>query len=316
MDKNSKTEYVLKKILNPASVVIAFLMLSCGSHSNKNADQSTQNADDMKEILSRQRVTSADGTAIGFWKSGSGLPLLLVHGTTADHTRWSPVLPQLEQHFTIYAMDRRGRGESGDAPEYDTMHEAADVAAVLNGIGEPAFVLGHSYGAVCALEAALLTENIRKLVLYKPPIPTGLPIYPPGVPDRMQALIDNGELEKALELFMREVVSMPEDDFETYRHQPMWKIRIQLAPTIPRELAIDRKYSFDPEKFAHLQVPTLLLLGGDSPPLFRQATEVVDSALANSILINLPGQQHIAMDTAPELFVREVLQFLLSQSYN
>ncbi len=303
----------MKKILNPASVVIAFLMLSCSSHSNKNADQSTQNANDMKYTQNRQRVTSADGTAIGFWKSGAGPPLLLVHGTTADHTRWSLVLPQLEQHFTVYAMDRRGRGGSGDSPEYDIMHEAADVAAVLKGIGEPAFVLGHSYGAVCALEAALLTDNIRKLILYEPPIPTGLPMYPPGVPDRMQALIDSGELEKALELFMREVVRMPADDFETYRHLPMWKIRTQLAPTIPRELAIDRKYSFYPEKFAHLQVPTLLLLGGDSPLLFRQATEVVDSALANSTVINLPGQQHIAMDTDPELFVREVLQFLLSQ---
>jgi pimeloyl-ACP methyl ester carboxylesterase len=54
----------------------------------------------------------------------------------------------------------------------------------------------------------------------------------------------------------------------------------------------------------------LLLLGGDSPPFARQAIEMVDAALPNSRVVILPGQQHIAMDTNPELFVREVLQFL------
>lgn len=75
-------------------------------------------------------------------------------------------------------------------------------------------------------------------------------------------------------------------------------------------MAIDQTYSFNAEKFARLQVKTMLLLGGDSPPLFKQATELVDSTLPNSYVVILPGQQHIAMDTAPELFVREVQTFL------
>jgi pimeloyl-ACP methyl ester carboxylesterase len=57
-------------------------------------------------------------------------------------------------------------------------------------------------------------------------------------------------------------------------------------------------------------VLTLLLLGGDSPPLFRQATDVLAAALPNCQVAILPGQQHIAMDTAPDLFMKEVLQFL------
>jgi pimeloyl-ACP methyl ester carboxylesterase len=55
----------------------------------------------------------------------------------------------------------------------------------------------------------------------------------------------------------------------------------------------------------------LLLRGGDSPPLFRQAVEAVDAALPDSRVVILPGQQHVAMDTNPELFVREVLGFLV-----
>lgn len=274
-----------------------FLFTGCASHPEKEPTMSY--------------VTSPDGTTISYLKKGEGPPLLLVHGTTADHNRWSAVSPQFEKHFTVYAMDRRGRGESTDAPEYEIKREAEDVAAVVEAIGEPVFILGHSYGALCSLEAALLTDKIRRMVLYEPPIPTGLPMYPPGVPDRMEALIDSGELEAALEVFMREVVRMPEHEFEAYRQLPMWKVRIQLAPTIPRELTIDQTYSFNPDKFANLQVPILLLLGGDSPPLFQQAIEVVDSALPNSSVVTLPGQQHIAMDTNPSLFVREVLRFLL-----
>lgn len=260
-----------------------------------------------------EHVTSKDGTIIRYQRSGAGPPLLLVHGTTADHRRWSTILPQFEQRFTVYAMDRRGRGGSTDAPEYDVLREAEDVAAVLESIGEPALVLGHSYGAVCALEGALLTDNVCRMVLYEPPIPTGLPMYAPGVPERMQALIDRSELEAALEVFMREVVRMPEHEFKSYRQLPMWNVRIQLAPTIPRELAIDRAYRFDPEKFADFRVPTLLLLGGDSPPLFRQATEAVDSALPNSTVVTLSGQQHIAMDTDPDQFVRRCCDFCWSK---
>jgi pimeloyl-ACP methyl ester carboxylesterase len=220
-------------------------------------------------------------------------------------------LAHFEQHFTVYVMDRRGRGSSGDSPDYDIMREVEDVAAVVEAIGESVFVLGHSYGAVCSLEAALLTDKVSRLILYEPPIPTGLPQYPPGIPDRTQALLDDGKPEAAVELFMREVVRMPEQALAAYRQLPAWQVRIQLAPTIPREMVIDRIYSFDAEKFASLHVPTMLLLGGDSPPLFQQATELVKSTLPDSQVVILPGQQHIAMDTAPDLFVREALQFLL-----
>ncbi len=257
-----------------------------------------------------QQVVSKDGTPIGYLRRGAGPPLLLVHGGTADHRRWSSISPRLEQDFSVYAMDRRGRGGSGDAPEYDIMREAEDVAAVVEAIGEPVYVLGHSYGAICSLEAALLTDEVRKLVLYEPPLPTGTRSVPAGLPERIQALLDRGDLEAALELYMVEVVRMPAHELALYRQLPMWTGRIALAPTIAREIAIDWTYRFDASRFARLQVPTLLLLGGDSPPLFSQATESLDSALPDGRVVILPGQQHIAMDTAPELFLGEVLQFL------
>src|SRR5439155_9508962 len=94
---------------------------------------------------------SKDGTRIACFTSGAGTPLVLVHGTTADHSRWAPVLAALEARFTVYACDRRGRGESGDAEDYAIEREFDDVTAVIDGIGGPVDVLGHSYGAICAL---------------------------------------------------------------------------------------------------------------------------------------------------------------------
>jgi pimeloyl-ACP methyl ester carboxylesterase len=84
------------------------------------------------------RVASSDGTEIAFWTSGDGPPLVLVHGTPADHTRWQPLLPHLEPHVTVHAIDRRGRGASGDGPEYHLEREYEGVAAVVDAVAAAA----------------------------------------------------------------------------------------------------------------------------------------------------------------------------------
>jgi pimeloyl-ACP methyl ester carboxylesterase len=257
-----------------------------------------------------EKVTSRDGTAIAFARSGSGPPLVLVHGTSASHIRWAPVLPGLEPHFTVYAVDRRGRGESGDAESYTLEREFEDVAAVVDAVGEPAYLLGHSYGGICALQAALL-RKVRKLLLYEPPIPlAGVPIYPEGVIERLEALLDAGDREGVVSTFMREVVRMPPHEFERFSSSPAWPARVAAAHSLPRELRAHERYSFDPRRFQGLTTPTLLLLGGDSPPFFRAAIAALDEALPNSHVVILPGQQHIAIDTAPDRFVAEVVGFL------
>src|SRR3712207_8086243 len=109
-------------------------------------------------MIGQETVTSVDGTSIAYWRSGEGPPLVLVHGTAADHSRWAPVLPAFEQRFTVYAIDRRGRGGSGDSGDYAIEREFEDVAEVVDSLGESVNLLGHSYGALCALEAALLAD--------------------------------------------------------------------------------------------------------------------------------------------------------------
>ena len=255
-----------------------------------------------------ERAVSADGTPIAIWRSGEGPPLVLVHGAAADHSRWAPVLPALGERYTVLAIDRRGRGQSGDADEYAIEREYEDVAAVVESARDGVTVLGHSYGGICALEAALLTHTVRRLVLYEPPM--GFLASPPRVVQRLELLLEEGKRDELVAFFMREVAGLPADQVELLRSLPAWKARLAVAHTIPREELASREYAFDPDRFRALDVPTLFLEGGDSPDPFKMAGEAVAEALPDCRVVVMPGQGHAAMDTATELFTAEVLSFL------
>lgn len=257
-----------------------------------------------------ETVTSADGTEIAYDRAGDGPPLVLVHGTTADHTRWAPVSSALEKRFTVYAVDRRGRGASGDSDDYALEREAEDVAAVVGSIDEPAILLGHSFGALCSLEAALRVRSLRGLVLYEPPIVTGdHELYAEDTLSTMRELLKEGENEQALTLFFQEVANVPSAELEVLRSAPNWSARVDAAHTALRETEAPTAYEFDPDRLRGMTTPTLLLLGGESPRYFADATEAIGEVLPNARIAVLDGQQHVAMNTAPALFVRELLEF-------
>jgi pimeloyl-ACP methyl ester carboxylesterase len=263
---------------------------------------------------SMETVTSRDGTPVAYERGGEGPPLVLVHGTTADHLTWELVQPELRKHFTVYAIDRRGRGESGSGSAYDIEREFEDVVAVIDSIGVPADLLGHSYGAICALEAALRSSRVRRLILYEGtfPVPEGTELYPPEALDRVRSQLEAGDQEGALTTFYRDIVLMSPEELEMMRSLPVWPARVALAPTIPHEMRAFESYisDFDPARLGNLRTPALLLLGGDSPAPEKAAAEALDAALPDSRIVVMPHQAHIAHRTAPDLFAREVVQFL------
>ena len=113
-----------------------------------------------------ETVTSRDGTHIAYERSGEGPPLVLVHGTTAAHFTWELVLPELQKHFTVYAIDRRGRGESGGTDyDYEIEREFEDVVTLIDSIGGTVGLLGHSYGAICARGGPALRSGTRARTL-------------------------------------------------------------------------------------------------------------------------------------------------------
>lgn len=261
------------------------------------------------------QVTSRDGTDIHYWTSGDGPPLVLVHGTTADHTRWQPLLPRLEPHATVHAMDRRGRGASGDADEYDVRREFEDIAAVIDAVAESSGsavdAYGHSFGAYCLLGAATLTSNIRRLVAYEPPVNPGSGPFPPGFDDRLESMVAAGDREAALVTFLGEVVGMPDHELAAYQASPTWPARVAAMHTVPRELRSVLRPVVDLEHIAAtITVPTLLPLGGDSPDWVVADVQALAAALRDAQVTVLEGQQHAADVLAPEAFAERVRSFL------
>lgn len=262
------------------------------------------------------RVASRDGTEIGWWSSGQGPPLVLVHGAVADHARWRPLLPYLEPHATVHAMDRRGRGASGDAPVYDLAREFEDVAAVVDAVAEASGsevdLYGHSFGGLCAFGGAVLTANLRRLVLYEgwPPADPAARELSPGVGERLDALLAEGDRDAVVETMFREVVRMPETEIAALRAQSAWPARVAAAPTIVRELRAISRVPFGAARAARITVPTLLLTGSDSRDPFAADVGAAAAALPGARVVILEGQQHVADILDPQGFAGHLVGFL------
>lgn len=261
-------------------------------------------------MSSIETFLSSDGVTIGCHTAGQGPPLLLVHGGGGDHSRWTNIADQLNKSFTTYAMDRRGRGASSDGTGgYDIETEFDDIASVINAIGRPVDVLAHSFGALCALEAALRTQHIHRLALYEPPLPVGVDFYPAGFVDHLSKLLDAGDRDGLVAAMFTQTGTRA-SDLAALRDLPVWSRRIDAAHTIPREMqAISGIYQPDFGTFARVAAPVLLLLGSDSPQPLKLATERLSKALPDVREVVLNGQAHFAMDTAPDMFLREILRF-------
>jgi pimeloyl-ACP methyl ester carboxylesterase len=159
------------------------------------------------------------------------------------------------------------------------------------------------------LEAALLTDNLRSLILYEGfPLPAGA--VPDGLIDRLQGLLDKGDRDRLLITFYRELLHTPMAEVERFRALPEWSARLASAHTLPREMRAATAYVFDEERFQGFQVPTLLLRGDTSPDFVQTVSAAMDEVLPNSQIGVLPGQGHLAYQTAPDLFVDVVLAFV------
>jgi pimeloyl-ACP methyl ester carboxylesterase len=260
-------------------------------------------------------VVSRDGIPIVSELRGHGPPLLMVHGSAVDHTRWGGVTSALAEHFTLHMMDRRGRGKSGDGPAYAIEREFEDVAAVLEAIEAPACVLGHSYGAICALGAARLTTRIVRMALYEPPLP--VPGRPAGAPDdlgqRLETILATGDRAQVAATFLREVLHMGEAELARLRRTSSWLVHLAAAATLPREVSGASTHRFVAQSFAEVHVPTLFLLGNRSPAHLQASTRMA-AALPQSRVEILAGHGHAAMITGPRAFLEKVLPFLMAAS--
>jgi pimeloyl-ACP methyl ester carboxylesterase len=256
-------------------------------------------------------VRSQDGTKIGYLRLGSGPSLVMVHGSLATKEGWLPVANLLAEHFTCFVMDRRGRGSSGDREEYKIEQEYQDVEALLNAAGPDAYLLGHSFGAVCSLGAALRTAP-RKLVLYEPPMPTSGPIAGADLEVYRRA-IETGEDEAALQLGLLKFAGIPQSQIESLRTTRLWPRLVALAAGWTREIEAIDQLGTAMEHYAAITTPTLLIVGSQTRhyPTYVHPIAALSKFLPDVRLTELEGHGHLGNMTATELVAERVREFLL-----
>jgi pimeloyl-ACP methyl ester carboxylesterase len=277
-------------------------------------------------------AVSRDGTPIAFFElvppaalvegSVARPPLLLVHGAAADHTTWRAAGPRLALRRRVLAMDRRGRGASGDAPAggddatYSIEREYEDVAAVAEAVAartsRPAVdVAGHSYGGRAALGASLITEAIRRVVVYEgAPAPPGVSYRPAGLLEGVRSALDRGDKEAALTTFLQGIVGLSDEALDAYRREAVWPARVEAAHTILREIEAEASPPASIEALGRATEPVLLVLGSISRSPFRIGTDALAERLADAQVAVIEGAAHAAHHTHVEKLVSLVEKFL------
>ena len=258
---------------------------------------------------SRHEVTSQDGTLIPVWTSGSGRPLLIIHGATTNHHQWDAVAEHLNPHLRVVAMDRRCT--MGDPlARYDMEREFEDVAAVAATLGDEVDIFGHSSGALCALGASLQTPNLRRLILYEPPL-EGDPRLPPIV-QRLWERLRAGDIDGVLDGWLKEYVGIPDEPAEGLKASPIGADIRPWAQYLPREMSAHLAYEWRPQTFASLAAPTLYLAGQGSSgneQLFG-FVRILEGVIQDFTVREIPGQGHFANFLAPDLLARMILEFV------
>jgi len=258
----------------------------------------------MSTVTSASKVTSADGTSIGYDKTGSGPPLVLVDGAFCSRT-FGPMpdlTPLLATSFTVYAYDRRGRGGSGDTKPYAPEREIEDVEALIDAAGGSAYVYGISSGAVLALRAAAaLPGKVTKLAIYEAPmlVDDSRPAPPADYLQQINDMLARGRNGDTVAFFMTKMVGTPAFVPYLIRVMPAWKKLTAASPTLPYDLAIlgdSQTGKGIPAELAKaissIDAPVWCGDGGKSPAWMHHAQDAAAALLSDSRRETLAGQTH------------------------
>jgi pimeloyl-ACP methyl ester carboxylesterase len=252
--------------------------------------------------LVTETTTSADGTAIAFERVGSGPAVVLVDGALC-HRAFGPSRPlaaALADRYTVFAYDRRGRGESGNTLPYSPEREIEDLQAVMDAAGGGLYVYGSSSGAGLALEAVAAGTPVRALATYEAPY-VAARWKDPSVDHlaHIEALIAADKRGAAVSYFLVSMVGAPAFVPLMMRAMPkVWNQMKAVAPTLPYDLSVMGSFTAPVARFASIAVPTLVMVGGKAAKPMRDAQEAIAAALPGSRFEVLDGQTHQVSEKA------------------
>jgi pimeloyl-ACP methyl ester carboxylesterase len=102
-----------------------------------------------------------NGIRLNYEKSGNGPALILLHGNSETHHIFDNAAISLAHHFTVYAIDTRGHGESSPVREFHYDDMADDIVAFITQLGlhQPA-LYGFSDGGIVGLLVAIRRPDL------------------------------------------------------------------------------------------------------------------------------------------------------------
>ena len=265
------------------------------------------------------QVRSHDGTTIVYTRSGSGgPPLILVDGALCSRAFGpSPKLaPLLAPYFTVYAYDRRGRGQSGDASSYSTYspgREVEDIAELIEEAGGSASLLGLSSGGALALEAAAAGLPLRKVIAYEPPYvddtgQRGGAAYA----GELKRLLASGNRGGAVKYFMKDMVGAPAPMVVVMRLMPwIWRKLEAVAHTLPYDAEVMTEFRIPRARFASIGTPVLVMNGSRTDPRLKDAARAIAAAIPGAQHRELPRQTH---NVKPGVLARAAAEFLTAST--
>jgi lipase len=261
-----------------------------------------------------------DGGTLHYRVRGDGAPVVALHGSASTGAQWRSLVGYLEGRYRIFTPDLPGYGASTAPATGGLAGDAAAIAALIDRIGAPAHLVGHSYGAAVALKlAALRPDAVRSLTVIEP---VAFHLLLDGdAADRalfteaagLAARTLTGVLGRDRVAAMRGFIDYWNGDGAWARTSP--GLRRFFLACAERVAADFRAVLFEPsgrEALARIECPTLAVMGLDSAPTSMRVTEIVAETLPRAVLRLVPDAGHLAPLTDPHLVDPMVARHLVA----
>jgi len=260
-----------------------------------------------------QSTTFEDETELTYERHGTGQPILMLHGGMAPREYWAPVIPHFEEYAPVIPQ-RPGFGTCLDDLTETTADEVLDrevayVRRLADTVDGDPIVLGHSFGALTAVEAAR-DAAVEAAIAYEPAVLPEAFRTEADLSERMARLIDDGEPEAAVKLYIEQVLH-PDgvDDLDAWLADwPVWPRCVELADEVVRMNRAVEQYQLPPT--LDVDVPVLVLSGTEGPDFLRESARAVHDALSQSRLVEFDSVSHSGPAEAPELVSAAVDTFM------